>query len=79
MAAKKTKPKYTGPLLEAGQFVKILRPNICWSGCSGTIISVDAATGLHRVHITAKDPETYKNGFNADVPYEQLEVLDLLA
>jgi hypothetical protein len=77
----KTLPPYSGPMIPNDASVLINRPSL-WSNCTGTVVSSDPKTGLHRIHITAKDQEAYPGGFHADVAGTFLQVLtadDLLA
>ncbi len=65
-------------MFNVGDSVTITRPHL-WSKCSGTVVKADPKTGIHRIHITARDGVAYPGGFHADAPGTQLEPLDLLA
>lgn len=75
---KKPLPLYTGPLFAVGQFVKINRPAITWSGCAGAVEDVDEKTGVHRIRVTSRDGVDYSSSFPVEELGVNLEIVDLL-
>lgn len=68
---KPTAKAYTGPTLEAGTPVRILRPNL-WQSFEGHVVSV--TNGAHRVMVTGHPSKCPPSPFQAEAKYAELEV-----